>query len=114
MFAHVQPRNIFFPHPSSFKKAGGNEFEDEKCMFGIVTFRDIKMTYVPFINEDDPGNSLSLEISRHFRLFLKRHVEYVSNIRLVSKMSPTTLGKVNYLAKINSTKLYKYQTYING
>ena len=41
MIAHVQSRDITaLPRVNFAFLAGGNEFEDEKCMHGYVSFRD--------------------------------------------------------------------------
>ena len=43
MIAHVQSRDITaLPRVNFAFLAGSNEFEDEKCMFGNVSFRDTK------------------------------------------------------------------------
>ena len=43
LIAHVQSRNIIaLPGVNFAFLAGSNEFEDEKCMYGNVSFRDTK------------------------------------------------------------------------
>ena len=44
MIAHVQSRDITaLPGVNFAFLAGSNEFEDEKCMYGNVSFRDTKV-----------------------------------------------------------------------
>ena len=44
MIAHVQSRDITaLPGVNFAFLAGSNEFEDEKCMYGNVSFRDTKI-----------------------------------------------------------------------
>ena len=47
MFAHVQTQNITSWRRGNFTfLAGGNEFEDEKCMYGNVSFQDTNIYYL--------------------------------------------------------------------
>ena len=51
MIAHVQSRDITaLPGVNFAFLAGSNEFKDEKCMYGNVSFRDTKIFFPPDFN----------------------------------------------------------------